>query len=1165
MAILRCEIWILLCITLTFIPRLHSSDYYVSMNGNDSRSGLSADASVKTIQVAADKLSPGDMLHILPGEYLQHATFKCSGTKEKPIVVKGDRKGFCIIKSWKNVPDEKFKRVPEKRFVYYAKIDSSVFNVVELDTRKMLEPAPGLSDMDHFRKTYFFDAENRMLYLHCSDGEKPSNHVLKMTVNPGYIFNPVKAKHLIFKNLVFCGSYAKIPRMAGWGYAYRSMDCENILIENCGFFFNCGGVSISKGADNTVERCVFSRNMAAGYGELAQLFFGQRTRNGKAIGNIVTNGMTHGIRFYSGAENPTAIGNIVVNDGIGMYFKATAGKRLAERNVVVRCKIINYSDLSGGRPITDLRNTFGSPSFVYDANSSNLLFDPKKADPLFCDPGNLDFRLQYDSPFRGKGPKGSAPGACKFKNDVYFLSMNGDDENNGLSVKQAFRTFKKAVSNLKAGNTLYLLPGVYQGGVLLKSSGTKDNPIIIRGRGRVPAAVIISETASAIEIANLKNIVLEKLIVQSAKRGISIENSRDIVLRRIFAFKCCAESVYVSGSSGVGMSHCTFLAGESAAVKVVTSNNVTLDSTILSSKAPLLMIDSTKNFFAEYNDYLFKGGILADVDARSIKSLDDLRKTLHCDRYSLSADPRFVWNGAAHHLSSNSPCVLAYGKGGDIGAFGVSSESPSPVVSDFKLTYLNSSNAAFSWILPNTSRVLWRVRGGWWLGRPVLSVLRYGETPDCEKQLVSLGDIFHCLTLRSLKPGTRYYCQAVIPNDIRAWLHDDNLPAFAVPKRIGRQWRGATSRILSFKTPEKFRTPHGRTYYLSPSGNDENNGLSRDLPILTLKKAGELARPGDTVLLMPGTHKGTFQPSVSGEPGYPITIKAEKTGTTVIDGSGNIRPCGVFLDSCEEIIVDGLVFKNFTAKLFGNRAGMDYGQIEILRSSNITIKNCVFDCFSQYQPCVLMKQVKHLTLLNNVFTGSPTQLQGCGIDGLHIAGNTFFYTLIRNFSLGSFKKGSKVTITHNLFAGLSKQKALRQVGSGGLLRDIINKKNSIGTGDVRLVFDENIWYFSPSDPYRFCGFEDFPKKDAPPFGIQRLRDKFEIEKNSREIRRLSFKSGIPTDYMNNAAFEKKFRKPLREGKINLTLELFDPSSILKINGSQIGARPRILTDNDFQR
>jgi len=422
------RIFLLIILCLLMNP-VFSMEYFVGPDGNDSNSGNSRLKALKTISRAVKHLQPGDTLTILPSEYLQQAlNITCKGTADKPITIRGTSRDFCIIKSWVRIDSSKFSRVPGKKFVFVAPQKSPVYNMTETDNRLMLQPAPAIEDMDQFRGSYFYDGKKRQIYVHCSDGLAPDKHSLKTTVLPGYIFLLKKAKHVIIKDLTFCGSYPEIPRYAGWGVPLRAMGTTNLIIDNCAFFFNCGGVSISsRSLNSSVKNCLFSNNQADGYGEIAQLIFSGNSVNNLAENNIIFDGNNHGLRFYSGAKNCTAIGNIIVNDRIGLYFKASRGKRLAERNVVVNCKVTNYSDLMGGRPIKDLYNTFASPSNVFDPNKSNLIFSKKLA-PKFCDPDSLDFRLQGDSSFIGKGPDGKTPGAYQYKKNVFFVSPDFENK-----------------------------------------------------------------------------------------------------------------------------------------------------------------------------------------------------------------------------------------------------------------------------------------------------------------------------------------------------------------------------------------------------------------------------------------------------------------------------------------------------------------------------------------------------------------------------------------------------------------------------------------------------------------------------------------------------------------------------------------------------------------
>ena len=61
----------------------------------------------------------------------------------------------------------------------------------------------------------------------------------------------------------------------------------------------------------------------------------------------------------------------------------------------------------------------------------------------------------------------------------YFLATSGKDTNSG-TIDKPFKTMKKALSVLKAGDTLNIRGGVYPIGIRVEISGTRENPITIQ-------------------------------------------------------------------------------------------------------------------------------------------------------------------------------------------------------------------------------------------------------------------------------------------------------------------------------------------------------------------------------------------------------------------------------------------------------------------------------------------------------------------------------------------------------------------------------------------------------------------------------------------------------------------------------------------------------------
>ena len=464
-----------------------------------------------SLQKAVQALRPGDTLTLLPGVYRQGTVaIRCRGSQESPIVIQGKDRENTLVTAWKSLDTVTWEPVPGKPFVYRAAWAEDTYGISDLANKRNMMPAPGADDMERFRGTYFYDRKEHYLYCHSFTGCKPGKG-LRATVRSGYLFELNTAEHVVIRNLTFCGSAHENPRLSSLAVAIRTIRTRNILVENCHFHYNSGGLAFTANSIGcTARNCFFLRNEARGYGEAAQLFFGGKSKYCLAENNIIADTEVHGLRFYSGAEHCTARGNIIVNARLGLYYKASRPPRLAERNVVLGCSLLNYSDLSGGRPITDTANTFEAPSRVYDDNPSNLIFGSKNK-PVFCAPEYYDFRLQRHD---GNSGRGAYPGSAP----VVYVAVDGSDNADGGSRKTAFRTFARAARELLPGTTLYLAPGNYGN---VKWSGKE---VTIRGLGSNPHVVFKS-----LDISGSRNIELANIKVDT----LNLKQCEDIRLKRV--------------------------------------------------------------------------------------------------------------------------------------------------------------------------------------------------------------------------------------------------------------------------------------------------------------------------------------------------------------------------------------------------------------------------------------------------------------------------------------------------------------------------------------------------------------------------------------------------------------------------------------------------------
>ena len=169
----------------------------------------------------------------------------------------------------------------------------------------------------------------------------------------------------------------------------------------------------------------------------------------------------------------------------------------------------------------------------------------------------------------------------------YYVSQAGDDLNSGLSRDRAFRTIQRAVGFVKAGDTVFVLKGLYRGFDLRDNDGTVNAPIVFMA---VEDSVMIHRSGpnrdDGINIENADNIVVDGFYIDgmtgngngvrlvlsdncivrncvcsnNAERGIFTGFTDDIVIEYNTCYNAIDEhGIYVSNSSDrpiVRFNHC---------------------------------------------------------------------------------------------------------------------------------------------------------------------------------------------------------------------------------------------------------------------------------------------------------------------------------------------------------------------------------------------------------------------------------------------------------------------------------------------------------------------------------------------------------------------------------------------------------------------------------
>lgn len=168
------------------------------------------------------------------------------------------------------------------------------------------------------------------------------------------------------------------------------------------------------------------------------------------------------------------------------------------------------------------------------------------------------------------------------------------------------------------------------------------------------------------------------------------------------------------------------------------------------------------------------------------------------------------------------------------------------------------------------------------------------------------------------------------------------------------------------------------TYYVSTGGSDSNPGTSAALSFVTIQKGFDVAQPGDTIQLEPGTYLQDAISKRDGTQASPITIMG--TPQAIVKGAGGAR---IF-----EINHDHIIFKNFT--IDGHHTSSDtatsyrdkliYIQGKQIRSGvtglkvlNMTLRNAGGECL----------RLRYFATDNEV---ANSTIQNCGVIDFRFSG-----------------------------------------------------------------------------------------------------------------------------------------------------------------------------------
>ncbi len=421
-----------------FVFVLTGREYFMAPDGKSSGSGTPTEP-WNSLSTALPKLRPGDTLTLKSGVYYGGGMLKQEffTPGAAPLTVRAEIPGTVLIRGDEDVSG--FLREPGRRFVYSRIWKKRVNAVNEKDSSLVYRCAGNAAELEFLRGAFFYDAGKQKLFVVTSDGKSPGEHRLSVStagpVGIGIHYRKDRkfSSAIHISGLNFTGFNAQSYPRTGGVYLHRTSGAK---VTDCLFFLNGNGVILRQGQKCEIARCT-------AYGNDSPLPVGTEGGNiiifGPADDSVIRectafNTSKHGIRFYLGPAKNCLIENCLTfgNRGGGIWIKPHSAE-----NQTRNCTALdglNSLKSSGDRAVSN-----AYIKYQKKGDSTDFVFLSEKNKKLFAAPELLDYRV------------------LKGNLNVRYISPGGDDRNRGTTPEQPWKSLKK----VEAGQTVYLLPGVY--------------------------------------------------------------------------------------------------------------------------------------------------------------------------------------------------------------------------------------------------------------------------------------------------------------------------------------------------------------------------------------------------------------------------------------------------------------------------------------------------------------------------------------------------------------------------------------------------------------------------------------------------------------------------------------------------------------------------------
>lgn len=910
-----------------------AADYYVTKDGSDELDGTSYETAFATVQRGIDALAPGQTLVIGPGEYFGAVRAEPLGSMDVDTLIRAEIPGTVLLRGDVVVSD--FEPVADLDRVHVASFasDVPVQMVNELDTLKVLSRVPGVAELQFAPGRFFHDQAAQQLYLSSSDSQPASVHRYSASVVPTHGLYLDAPQRVVVEGLAATGfnnavgvEYGQQTLWATYGMFIRNG--RSSVFRNCQAYLNGRGIGTSneydpEAGENLVSHCAAWGNGGVGLdydtGGLDMLY----PHRDEISDSVSFLNSSNGVSIRGGSEGTNESEASFMrrclswgNSQYDYWIKRGENWDYIESSVATG-KTGNTDHLR--QSVTGSGSALGPDSIILSEEAELVLGEE------FADPENFDFRLQATSRFVGAND-GADRGAFPYEPSVFYLSPEGDDAADGLSIGQAWASLGRALGGLSAGDTLYLEPGVYDGDVVARLGGTAEAPIVVKGRGREPAVI-----GGAVRIEQSSHLRLERVhfaaeVVVAASEEVRFFND---------VFLGAAKALTGINAVGLAVEQSTFTGFTSAAVSLPCVVGTHLAGNLYDNQAgpALEVVGDDAIRYSDYNSYasLEQAWLVGAAPGTAGPPPSG-----H-DQASVELSPLFESGGGSVRLTNPEAFAAGGTVGRPIGHFRL--EIPRPELRLLEGPVLHSVSST-------TANI------EWFTSHPAVTAVSWGGAA-LENQTTLDVNNFGTFSLTGLTPSTTYYFR------IDGLSVPENVPIDADPVTID-------SEVLELTTAAADAPP--QTYYVSTDGDDASAGTSTSAAWRTIQHAADVVNVGDQVIVGGGTYQEKVRIRATGAEHAPITFSTAPGERVMLDGFEAALNQAFVVSKKSYLRFDGFYFANHDSSQAHSSAWEPHmgGQFNLYQSSHIEISRVLSDGRAYQDRLVVAKLVDDLHISNSV-------------------------------------------------------------------------------------------------------------------------------------------------------------------------------------------------------